>query len=160
MAIGIRGDVELARTFRALAGGPSVAQRRRAREKAMLPVRDVARAALVGRGAMRTGALWLSLGVEQDQARPSRTLMGARTGIFKRQRPSSYQHLVELGTRPHFQPNRFGGIMHPGARPKPHIRVAHEAMPAIAPGIYAEEIAKAIQEAAARSASRQPRRRG
>lgn len=35
-------------------------------------------------------------------------------------------HLVEFGTAPHFQPNRRGGIMHPGARPKPFFTPAFE----------------------------------
>lgn len=155
--VGLTGDRELAATFRELGRKPTAAQRRRAREKAMLPVRDVARAALVARGAYETGALWLSLGVAQDEQRPNRTVMGSRNGIFKRQRPSSYAHLVELGTRPHWQPNRFGGIMHPGARPKPFMRVAAEAMPGIAPKVYAEALLEEIVTAAARTAGRRPR---
>ncbi len=35
-------------------------------------------------------------------------------------------HLVEFGTRPHFQPNRRGGIMHPGATAKPFFAPAFE----------------------------------
>lgn len=35
-------------------------------------------------------------------------------------------HLLEFGTRPHWQPRRFGGIMHPGARPFPVIRPSYE----------------------------------
>lgn len=35
-------------------------------------------------------------------------------------------HLVEWGTAPHFQPRRFGGILHPGARPKPFATPAYE----------------------------------
>lgn len=34
--------------------------------------------------------------------------------------------LVEFGTSPHFQPRRFGGYMHPGARPKPFFTPAYE----------------------------------
>ncbi len=36
-------------------------------------------------------------------------------------------HLVEFGTRPHWQPKRFGGVMHPGARAYPFFRPAYEA---------------------------------
>lgn len=36
-------------------------------------------------------------------------------------------HLVELGTAPHWQPNRNGGQWHPGARPYPFMRPAFEA---------------------------------
>lgn len=35
-------------------------------------------------------------------------------------------HLVEHGTAPHWQPRRFGGIMHPGARPFPFMRPAYD----------------------------------
>lgn len=35
-------------------------------------------------------------------------------------------HLVEFGTAPHWQPRRFGGWMHPGARAKPFFRPAFE----------------------------------
>ncbi len=35
-------------------------------------------------------------------------------------------HLVEFGTRPHFQPKRRGGIMHPGANAKPFFTPAFE----------------------------------
>lgn len=35
-------------------------------------------------------------------------------------------HLVEFGTRAHWQPRRFGGWMHPGARRKPFFRPAFE----------------------------------
>lgn len=33
-------------------------------------------------------------------------------------------HLLEFGTAPHFQPRRFGGIFHPGARKFPFMRPA------------------------------------
>lgn len=36
-------------------------------------------------------------------------------------------HLLEFGTRPHFQPKFRGGFMHPGARPKPVMTPAYEA---------------------------------
>jgi hypothetical protein len=35
-------------------------------------------------------------------------------------------HLVEWGTAPHWQPRRRGGIMHPGARPRPFATPAYE----------------------------------
>lgn len=156
---GVRGAKELTNTFRELARAPTQAQRRRAREAAMLPVRDVARAALVANGSYDDGALWASLGVAQHESRSNRTIMGSRSGKFRGKRPSSIAHLVELGTRPHWQPNRFGGIMHPGARPKPFLRVAAEAMAAIAPPIYARVIYEEVAAAAQRASVRQPRRR-
>ncbi|MCW1844126.1 HK97-gp10 family putative phage morphogenesis protein [Prosthecomicrobium hirschii] len=36
-------------------------------------------------------------------------------------------HLVEFGTKPHWQPKWRGGWMHPGARAKPFMRSAFEA---------------------------------
>ncbi len=46
-------------------------------------------------------------------------------------------HLVEFGTAPHWQPHRFGGWMHPGARPKPFFRPAFEAEKNSALGLFA-----------------------
>ncbi len=50
-------------------------------------------------------------------------------------------HLVEYGTAPHWQPNRFGGIWHPGARQLPFFRPAfeskkHDAVTILAAGIW------------------------
>ena len=41
-------------------------------------------------------------------------------------RARNIAHLVEFGTAPHWQPNRFGVIMHPGARQTPFARTAYE----------------------------------
>lgn len=55
---------------------------------------------------------------------------------FKR-RARKIAHLVEFGTWPHWQPRRFGGMMHPGARPKPFFRPAFEAEKGPALNIFA-----------------------
>lgn len=44
-----------------------------------------------------------------------------------RKRAIKIAHLVEFGTRPHWQPRRFGGWMHPGARPRYFFTRAFEA---------------------------------
>ena len=63
--------------------------------------------------SVETGALVQSMGVAEDDRKQNRTLVGPRSGKFKKMRPMSYAHFVEFGTGPHWQPNRFGGITHP-----------------------------------------------
>jgi hypothetical protein len=58
-----------------------------------------------------------------------------------------YQHLVEYGSAPHWQPNRFGGVQHPGARPFPHMRPAFEEHRDNMAKIYFGEIWTAIAKA-------------
>lgn len=47
---------------------------------------------------------------------------------------------LEFGTAPHFQPRRFGGIMHPGARPFPFMRPAFDAHSDDITGRFGHEI--------------------
>lgn len=58
--------------------------------------------------------------------------------ISFRKRARKIAHLVEYGTAPHYQPRR--GVMHPGARPKPFMRPAFEAMK----NQVAQDVARAV----------------
>jgi len=52
---------------------------------------------------------------------------------------------LEYGTAPHFQPRRFGGIMHPGARAFPFMRPAYETNKDDVRPIFAHEIMQTLQ---------------
>jgi hypothetical protein len=105
-------------------------------------------------GSIDTGALYESIGVGEDDQRSNRTLVGAREGRFKKRIPSKYSHFPEFGTAPHYQPRRFGGIQHPGARPKPALRPAYEQNIREASQAYFREIAEEIEAAAQRIGQR------
>jgi hypothetical protein len=45
-------------------------------------------------------------------------------GTFHGYEPATISHLVEFPVRPHWQPRRFGGIMHPGHPGYPFMRPA------------------------------------
>lgn len=53
-------------------------------------------------------------------------------------------HLLEWGTAAHWQPRRFGGIMHPGARPFPIMRPAYDTHSPKVPELFAREIWKHV----------------
>jgi HK97 gp10 family phage protein len=156
---GVRGASELAAAFRALGRNPTAAARRKSRQAAGRVISEAAKANLVANDSVVTGALVQSMGVGEDERRQNRTLVGPRAGKFKKMRPASYAHFVEFGTAPHWQPNRFGGIMHPGARPKPFLRPAFEQHVTDAAQAYFLAMKGEIEQAAARIAARSPRRR-
>ena len=123
----ITGYKEVAANLRLMAAAATPAARKRARKKALQPVIETAKQILRANGNVETAALVNKVGVG-DGRKENESLAGARRGRRGRfNRVSSrYQHLVEFGTAPHYQPNRFGGFMHPGARPYPHMRPAFE----------------------------------
>lgn len=57
-------------------------------------------------------------------------------------------HLVEFGTARHFQPRRFGGIWHPGARPFPFMRPAYDNNADDVLPLFGREIWKRVSEIA------------
>lgn len=156
--VGVRGSRELAAALRELGRSPTAAGRRRGRTAAAKVLQDAARFHLQVNASVETGALSAALTVAEDDGRRNRTLMGVRKGKIKGRIPSSYSHLVEFGTAPHWQPNRFGGIMHPGARPKPYMRPAYEQNIHLASRAYFMEIKADVEAAAVRIARRAPRR--
>lgn len=157
---GVRGASELAQAFREMGRNPTVTGRRKARRAAATVIQNAAKANLVANDSVETGALLASLSVAEDDQRRNRTIMGPRRGKVKGRIPSAYSHLVEFGTAPHWQPNRFGGIMHPGARPKPWLRPAYEQNVTLAANAYFLEMKREIEQAAKRIAGRSARRTG
>jgi HK97 gp10 family phage protein len=147
---GVRGGIQLVAAFREMGRNPTLASRRRARQAAGQIISEAAKANLVGNNSVVTGALVASMGVAEDSQKQNRTLIGPRAGKFKKMRPVSYAHFVEFGTAPHWQPNRFGGIMHPGARPKPFLRPAYEQHVTLVAQTYFLEMKQEIEAAAKR----------
>ncbi len=124
----VTGDKEVAAVFRALAKAPTAAVRRKARQDALKPVKESARAKLYSNGSVETAALATALIVSENLKNKDSSIVAVKRGKRgkKNRNPVRYAHLVEWGTAPHWQPNRFGGIMHPGARPFPFMRPALE----------------------------------
>lgn len=157
---GVRGGIQVANVLKGVARDVvSPAIRRKARQAAMRPVLEAARDYLSLNGSVQTGALAASLGIAESDRVKNRTLMGVRRGTFRRHKPIAYAHFVEWGTAPHFQPNRFGGIWHPGARPKPFLRPALYASEERIAEVYGDVMRAEIQAAAQRLAGRSVRRR-
>jgi HK97 gp10 family phage protein len=111
---------DVARLLRTIATHPTEPEKRQAREDGLHVFLDAARSNLSTNGSNKTGKLSASLGV----AEKGRDTTAA--GPIKGRRHASVGHLVEFGTAPHYQPNRNGGTMHPGARPHPFMRPAFE----------------------------------
>ena len=150
---GVRGATELAATMRGLSSAPSALARRKARFAALAPVKAAAISNLEANGSVETGALKQAQIIGDDPSgNKGRSVLGVKPGHFGKdnRQPVSYDHLVEFGTAPHWQPNRFGGIMHPGARPKPYKRRALEESSQLAIEAYRNSIAKDIAAAAER----------
>lgn len=124
---------DFSRLLREIARHPTQAEQKQARHAGLEPLVDAAKAHLASNGSNKTGQLSNSLGIAE------KTKDTSAAGPLKSKRHSSVGHLVELGTAPHYQPNRNGGQWHPGARPYPFMRPAYE------------ETKEEIVEAAARS---------
>lgn len=117
---GTTGDKDVAAALKRAAKHPTGAERKRIRRKVLQGLVKSARANLMANGSKKTGRLSAALGIVDDGK--DVTTAGPVRGRLH----SSVAHLVEFGTAAHFQPKRFGGIMHPGARPKPFLRPAFE----------------------------------
>lgn len=117
------GDFNTAAALlRDIAKRPTQLQQKQVRQDALQPFVAAARANLSAKGSDKTGQLSASLGV----AEKPNTKDTSAAGPLKGKRHYSVAVLVEFGTAPHWQPNRNGGTMHPGARAKPFMRPAFE----------------------------------
>lgn len=132
----ISGDKEVAALLRRIARTPTSAQAKQARGKALQPIIDEARANLARQRSVVTGALARSLGVGQKDKNTT------AAGPLKGKKHASVGHLVEFGTRPHYQPRRRQ--YHPGARSKPFMRPAFEHHKIHVMEILADEIRKLL----------------
>ena len=147
----VQGFQGLQRALREVAKHPTPAERKRARRVALQPIVDEARETLIANGSVESGKLSKALGVADENADLS------TAGPVRGKPHANVAHLVEFGTAPHFQPNRFGGIMHPGARPKPFLRPAFETMKEEVVRKTAEEVLKDIAKAVDRVGVRRSR---
>ncbi|WP_293862488.1 hypothetical protein [uncultured Alsobacter sp.] len=154
---GVRGAGELANAFRMIGKAPTAAARRQARQAALEPIRQAAADHLVLNDSIVTGALRASLAIGED-VRKNTSILGQRKGTVRGQNPSATAHLVEFSVRPHYQPNRFGGIMHPGHPGYPFMRPAYEQKLNVAGQTYLREMA-AVIETMARSVPKPSRSR-
>lgn len=124
----VTGHLELAKVLRAMGDAPTPAVRRKARQEALKPVRDDAKGNLARNGNIETRQLISKVTIaEGNKSNQSLVAIKRGRGGKMNRNPVRYAHLVEFGTAPHWQPNRFGGSMHPGARPFPYMRPAFEA---------------------------------
>lgn len=115
------GDFDsVASMLRGMASRPTEPQKRAARRAGLEPFVDAARLQLAANGSNRSGKLSAALGIAEKGRDTS------AAGPLRGKRHSTVGHLVEFGTAPHYQPNRNGGTMHPGAKAAPFMRPAYE----------------------------------
>lgn len=113
----VSGFRETARALRRAAQFPRK-QVSTASRKALRPMLAKAKANLKGQGSYHRGVLFRSMRIRKLKSSSAvSNWVIAPTG-----RGVGIAHLVEGGTRPHWQPNR--GIMHPGAKAKPFLEPA------------------------------------
>lgn len=112
----VKGVDQVARMLAAIAGAITPAKQRQNRKRALRPTVAAAKRIV----QKKSGKLAASLGVAEKDRNTT------AVGPIKGRKHATVGHLVEFGTAPHWQPNRFGGIMHPGARPYPFMRPAHD----------------------------------
>ena len=112
---------DLGGMFRQLSQRPTTRQMKAARQQALKPLVAAAKQSLASNGSNKTGKLSASLGVAEKGKDTT------SAGPIRGKKHATAGHLVEFGTAPHWQPNRGGGQMHPGAQAKPFLRPAYEA---------------------------------
>lgn len=123
----ITGDKELERALRVLGRGlPNSAVDRSAKSAAKPMVDDAKMRARMHRQPKRPKGGHIDENLKflrrKDSSKSKRGFVFGAIG-----RRKSILTWLEFGTRPHWQPRRFGGYMHPGARPFPVMRPAFDA---------------------------------
>ncbi|KMO34324.1 hypothetical protein [Methylobacterium aquaticum] len=111
---------QFASLLREIARHPTQAEQKQARHAGLGPFVEAARSHLAANGSNKSGQLSGALGIAE------KTKDTSAAGPIKGKKHWSVGVLVELGTAPHYQPNRNGGQWHPGARPSPFMRPAYE----------------------------------
>jgi HK97 gp10 family phage protein len=127
MATRVTGDKELIANLRLLAKGIPVRVIDSSAKSAMKPMTDEAKqnARMHRQPGRRPKGGHLDEGIAFRKAKQqTRRRRSYVLGAMNRAR--RILHLVEFGTMRHWQPNRFGGIWHPGARPYPIMRPAFD----------------------------------
>ena len=133
MRSSVKGFRETARALRQVARFPAK-QVGQASRKALTPMLRDTKANLAKNGSYRRGVLSRSMRIRKLKGNSSL----ATWSITATGRGVSIAHLVEAGTRPHFQPRR--GIFHPGAKAKPFLEPAYEANDEKAVKIMVQEL--------------------
>lgn len=129
MSYRVDGDIDLQNallhlaTFPQRSGGKILAQEQR---KALVPVRTAVKRSLRRGAGRRYGFLARAYVIRSGGRRGtvSTMILGVSKKRYGKYYPVRYAHLVEFGTKPHWQPRL--GRMHPGARKIPHLRPAWE----------------------------------
>lgn len=116
---GVYGASDLSRSMRRigqLTGGMNMSG---VRARALVPMQEAAKENLVANKSVHRKVLYNGIDIEHRS--DDVTILGLKKGA------APIAHLVEWGTAPHYQPNRNGGSMHPGAAPHPFMVPAFEA---------------------------------
>ena len=129
----VTGYSETARAIRKLAQFPRK-QVGQASRKALKPINDAAKRNLKSQGSYKRGVLLRSMRVRLKKG----TSISSEWIVTPTGRGVPIAHLVEAGTRPHYQPKR--GIMHPGAEAKPFLEPAYFAYDTQAVEIMVKEM--------------------
>lgn len=131
----VTGYRETARSLRKLARRPKAIVGPAIR-KALKPMLAKTRANLKANNSYHRGVLSRSMAIRRLKTTTALSVWTlAATG-----RGVGIAHLVEGGTRPHWQPNFRGGWMHPGAKAKPFLEPAYFAHDDDAVRIFGQEI--------------------
>lgn len=129
----VRGVRRTTQAIRSLGRGFGVGEVRRAHQQALEPMQSEARAQFMANGSFKTGVI--PDDIQIIHTGPAETKLGM-TGMG-----ASLGHIIELGSLPHFQPQR--GSWHPGAEPKSFMRPAYDSTSQIslmaAAGVYSRE---------------------
>jgi hypothetical protein len=129
----VTGFRETARAIRRTGQYPKVAVGPAIR-KALAPMLRATKANLKKNRSYKRGVLSRSMRIRRLKS----TSALAQWVIAPTGRGIGIAHLVEGGTRPHWQPKR--GVMHPGARAKPYLEPAYFAHDDEAVAIFGREI--------------------
>ena len=115
----VTGYKQSARAIRRLAKLPR-AKVGKASRKALTPMLRTSKSNLKAQGSYKRGVLYRSMRIRKlkgNSALSSWVISATGRGV-------SISHLVEAGTRPHYQPKRKQ--FHPGAEAKPFLEPAYE----------------------------------
>lgn len=143
----VTGYRETARALRHVAKFP-VKEVGQASRKALKPMLAAAKANLKQNASYRRGVLFRSMKIRKLKSSSAM----ANWAVAATGRGIAIAHLVEAGTRPHWQPKR--NRMHPGARAKPFLEPAYFAHDDEAVKIMSRELGSKMISYAAQVAYR------
>lgn len=133
----VTGFRETARAIRRVAQYPKQIVGKASR-KALTPMLQAAKANLKANRSYKRGVLYRSMKIRKLKS----TTAMSEWVISPTGRGVGIAHLVELGTRPHWQPIR--NQMHPGAQAKPFLEPAYQQHDDTAIRIMAQELGQGL----------------